>query len=95
MTSKLEADWLRFHAENPEVYRLFCRFAFEVIRAGHKRYSSDAILHRIRWHTNVETRGAEFKINDHHSAAYARLFLAEHPGHAGFFETRVRRSLAA
>lgn len=95
MTSNLEADWQRFHDANPRVWELFVRFAFEAIAAGHKRYSSDAILHRIRWHTSVETKGGDFKLNDHHTAYYARLFLERYQQYPDFFETRERRSEAA
>ncbi len=91
--SGAEAQWRIFHAENPQVYELFKRFTFQVISAGRDRYSSDAICHRIRWHTTIEARGDTFKINDHHTAFYARLFMDDHPQHRGFFETRVQRSM--
>lgn len=81
-----------FHAENPHVFRLFERFALEAA-ARRKRFSSDAVLHRLRWFTQIETDDpAGFKINDHWSAFYARLFLEQHPELAGFFE--LRRSVA-
>jgi len=55
-----------FDVANPEVWGLFVKFANEVMRAGHKRYSSDAILHRIRWHSTIEVHGGKpFKLNDH------------------------------
>lgn len=78
-----------FHRDNPHVYELFRQYAFEVIQAGRTRYSADAIFHRIRWHMNIETRSDEdFKLNDHFTALYARLFRQDHPEHAGLFETR-------
>jgi hypothetical protein len=82
------AAFNKFHAENPDVFRLFVRFTREAIAAGHKRYSAHAILHRIRWHTSVETRGDAFKINDHFAPMYSRLFMREFPQHDGVFETR-------
>lgn len=90
----IEQHFDRFHAANPEVYRLFCRFTAMLIERGFSNYSADAVFHRIRWHTNVETTGAEpFKLNDHHTALYARLWMQDHPQHDGFFRTRVRRAL--
>jgi hypothetical protein len=79
----------RFHAENPHVYQLFKRFAFEAVRAHRGRFSARTILHRIRWYTRVETDDPEgFKINDHWSPYYSRLFVTDHPEHEDFFETR-------
>lgn len=87
--TRLERAFEEFHAANPRVFELFEKFAFEVIGAGHRHYSADAILHRIRWHVAVETKSGDgFKINDHHSAYYARLFEARHPERSGFFRTR-------
>ena len=88
--SRLPADFERFHAENPQVYRLFERFTFDAIYAGRTRFSSDAVLHRIRWYTNIETKDeAGFKINDHWTAFYARLFMRNYPQHKGFFSLRT------
>lgn len=81
-----------FHRSNPVVWTLFQRFTREVMVAGHKRYSADAVVHRIRWHTSVETRGDEFRINDHFPSYYARLFMVLFPEYTDFFETRVRTS---
>ena len=75
-----------FHRENPHVYELFKRFAFEVIRAGRPRYSARTIFHRIRWHTDIETKSDDgFKICDHHSPYYARLFAEDYPKYKHIF----------
>ena len=50
--------WWKWHLSNPKVYELFKKFTLEAIRAGHKRYSAHAIVQRIRWHTDIETRKA-------------------------------------
>lgn len=78
----------RFHAENPHIYRLFCHFADELLRRGREHYSARLICSRIVWHIDTTTVGDGFKINDHHSPFYARLWLEEHPEHEGFFRTR-------
>lgn len=75
----------------PAIYALFERLALQVIATGRKRYSSDAILHRIRWHFQIERGDDDFKCNNNWTAALARWFMAQHPEHAGFFETRERR----
>jgi len=85
-----EHRFWRFHSANPRVYVLFCEYAQMLIERGFSHYSSDAILHRIRWHYTVETKAEDpFKLNDNHTAYYARLWLRDHPGHDNFFECRV------
>lgn len=86
--SELEAAFWQFNRENPQVYVLFSRFTFQLIKRGFKNYSADAVMHRIRWETNVETVGDKFKVNDHHVAFYSRLWMEVNPQHKGFFRTR-------
>ena len=81
-----------FHAANPEVYRLFNRFAHEAIVSGHARMSADLILHRIRWYTMVETVGDTFKVNDHWTSRYARMWMERNPDYPNFFELRELKS---
>jgi hypothetical protein len=77
-----------------EVAELFERLALQVSKAGHNRYSADAVLHRIRWHMHIERGNREFKCNDHWTAPLARWFLARHPELPKFFETRQRKEAA-
>lgn len=86
------AAFERFHAANPHVYGLFKRFAAELLAAGRERYSARTIVERIRWHVATGTKTDDgFKISDHFSAFYARLWLAEHPEREGFFVLRGKR----
>lgn len=82
-----------FHTENPKVFELFCRFADEARRTGRTRYSADAILHRLRWHLEIEVRdtGEEFALNNDFTSRYARLLIEEDPSFDGFFELRKLR----
>lgn len=82
----------QFDREHPEVFRLFRDYAEQIRGRGFSRYSSDAILHRIRWWHHVEQADREFKINDHFSSRYARLLIEVDPTFAGFFELRRLRS---
>ena len=87
--SALEAACEEFLADNPRVWILFTRYAFQLIHAGHRHYSARAIVHRIRWHTDISTRSDDrFKINNNHSAYLARKFIQEYPKHKGFFHVR-------
>lgn len=74
----------------PDICDLFERLAIDVAHKGYARYSADAILHRIRWHHQVERGNRAFRANDHWTAPLARWFLALHPEHQGFFELRER-----
>jgi len=83
----LVATFEKFDAKNPHIYNLFKRFALEVVKT-HKRFSADAILHRIRWFTQVETVGSKFKIANYCAAFYARKFIKEFPQYEGIFSFR-------
>lgn len=87
-TDQLLDAFERFHAENPEIWRLFQRFALEAVYSGMKSYSARAIIHQIRWHVEVETRGGELKLNDHTTPYYSRLFHLAYPQYDGFFRNR-------
>lgn len=78
-----------------EVRQHFERLSLEVARRGYSRYSSDAILHRIRWHYHIEKGDAEFKCNNNWTASLARWFMNIHPELGSFFETRIRKSITA
>ena len=80
------------HRENPRVWILFERFALDRISLGHSHYSARTIFHRIRWETDAGADEPELKINDHYSPFYARRFERIHPGHEGFFRSRVQIS---
>ena len=78
-----------------EVAYLFERIAMELHRSGRKSFSSDAILHRIRWYHHVERGDDSFKCNNNWTAVLARWFVHKHPECGGFFELRIRKSQQA
>lgn len=88
---RLEAKFRQHHAENPHVYELFKKFTDQVIKAGFENYSARAIFHRIRWYTNVETNDPTFKLNDHHSPYYARMWMEDYE-RPDFFRIRELRN---
>ena len=71
-----------------KVYAHFADLTFKAMEAGYNHYSADAILHRIRWHMNIEKGDREFKCNDHWTAQLSRWFHDQYPEHDGFFRTR-------
>ena len=52
----------QYHKDNPHVYDLVVQYAKQAIDAGYDHYSIVTIANRIRWHTEIETRGDRFKI---------------------------------
>jgi hypothetical protein len=81
-----------FHDDNPQIWELFERFTLLLINKGFRHYSADAVVHRIRWHTAVDTGSEGEKINNNFTAYYARFFHQEHPAHRGFFRSRSQVS---
>jgi hypothetical protein len=97
-TTALRRAFELYDSENPKVWELFLRFAFDLIAAGHTHYAALGILYRIRWEADVTTRSVDgFKINNNHAAYYARKFAAEFPQYDEFFRMRtvVEERLAA
>lgn len=90
--SKLERAFREFHAANPHVYELFKRFAFEAIESGASKLGAGDVWERMRWHSRVETKGDEYRLNNNHRAYYARMFERDFPDHEGVFaKRRVKR----
>lgn len=67
------------------------RFTLDLIAAGHKKYSAQAIIERMRWHMTVEKGDRDFKLNDHWKPYLSRYFAELYPEHAGFFNYRRLR----
>lgn len=90
-TARFDA-WRVFHRDNPEIFRLFLRFARDAKAAGRERFGARVIGERIRWYVQVETQSRDgFKINDHFWPYYSRLAMLTEPELAGVFETRDAR----
>ena len=85
---KRKKKWWEWHKENPEIWKKFEEYTLEAIEAGRKNYSHWAIVQRIRWNTEIETKGGEFKISNDYICFYARLFNARYPEHNGFFRLK-------
>jgi hypothetical protein len=88
-----EAFWV-FHRSHPEVFGLFCRFTYELIRRGYTNGSAKLVFERIRWETMVQTDG-KVKINNNFTSRYARLFEKRNPQHKGFFRKRRLNPVSA
>ena len=81
-------SWWEWHKTNPNVWNMFERYTLEAIQSGRKHYSHWAIVNRIRWNKEIETKGGDFKISNDYIGFYARLFHAKYPEHDGFFKLK-------
>ncbi len=89
----IEERFRAFDRKHPEVGVLFQRFAEELLAHGHKRYSADSIIHRIRWECSVNPkREGGFKIDNRIVTHYARRLAAEDARFCDFFEFRRLKS---
>ena len=75
----------------PDVCLYFEKLALDLIRDGHRRYSADGILHRVRWHWQVERGDRGFKCNNNWTAPLARWFIARNPAAKDFFALRIAK----
>ena len=82
-----------YHTKHPEVWELFCEFAFQMISKGYKHDSAKAVFERIRWEKDAGGDGVtQFKVGNNHPAFYARAFMKKYPQHNGFFRLREQTS---
>jgi hypothetical protein len=91
---QLESEAYAFLRENPAFWEEFCHWTFRMIRRGYKRYSHKTIVAVLRYHSDHEfgPDAEGYKINDHHSATFARIFMRTYPEHNRFFPIRERPS---
>lgn len=82
---KTKCRWWAWHKKNPQVWVLFQKFTFEAIRSGRTNYSHWAVVSRIRWETDIITKGNAFKISNDFIGYYARYFIHSYPEHKDFF----------
>jgi hypothetical protein len=82
--------WACWYLErHPRVYREFRRLAdLRRERRPNSRMSADQILHVLRWETELRGEDDTFKINDHLSALFSRLYVLDRPEAEGLFRTR-------
>lgn len=95
MKKTIDERFFNYHEKNPHIFRLFEKFAREIKRSGFKRYSMRTIMHRVRWHIDVDTiRDNQFKMNNNYSSRYARLLVRLNREFEGFFHTRKLRTFS-
>lgn len=83
LTIQQEFEW--FDRSNPEVYKLFKRFALAAKRSGRERFGAKAIVERIRWEYALRTDHPDFKMPNNFTARYVRKLIEDMPEFEGFF----------
>jgi hypothetical protein len=90
--AKLKADFDEFDAVNPHIWGLLVKFSFDAKNAGLEKLGIKFLVERIRWELQVVTKSTDmFKINNNHTAFYARKLMTTYPELEGFFRFRKQR----
>lgn len=86
LAEDLKAKAEAFDTSNPHVWETFERHALAMFTRG-KKVGQRAVWERMRWDLNLRTEGDEYKLNNNHTAYYARKFNLRH---GEYFRTRQR-----
>ena len=81
-------EWLRFHADNPDVYDHLHRMAIDLLELGRKKWGMKSLIEVVRWQIAMNTTDPVFKINNNHAPYYARYLMDMEPRLEGFFNIR-------
>ncbi len=85
---EIQRNFSKFHAKNPRVYQLFCRFTQQMRDSGFEHGGAKMIAERIRWETGVVTTSdPPIKLNNNYTSRYARMWMRDYRA-PGFFRTR-------
>jgi len=75
--------WVKFRdifLSDPQIWKLFHDYSFDVLNSGWSDYSARDIFGRLRWHVHIETSDPDFKLNNVWSPYYSRMFMWVYPG---------------
>ncbi len=88
--TNLDIQYLRFHKDNPEVYRKLVALARDLKARGHETVGIGMLFEVIRWQTAMQTTdmNSEFKLNNSYRSRYARAIMALEPDLDGIFNLR-------
>ena len=91
--SQLEEKFLEFHAKHPEVYSALSKFAHQWRdrKGPDARLGVKMVLERVRWELGLGARDESPRINNNHSAFYARLLMTQEPALEGMFFLKKQR----
>ena len=87
----LERKFWEFHVDHPEVYRYLVQFARQWRSVGRSRLGIKALFERVRWEIGIRDDKPPPKLNNNHTAFYARLIMERNSDLAGIFALRQQR----
>jgi len=73
--SKTISNFRKFHRNNPKVFHMVLKHAYEQKDVGRTHYSIEIILNVIRFNVDLDTVGDQFKINNNYKAFYSRMAM--------------------
>jgi len=85
---RLEEAALEFHKRNPHVLQEIARVCLRLRRSGRTRWSIKAAFEVVRYNANVTTDHRTYKLNNNHTAFYARWLMRDVAELKDFFVTR-------
>ena len=91
---RIEEAARAFHAENQYVFDALAAVCLEMREAGVERWSIKAAYEVVRYNGLVRRDGRTYKLNNNHTAHYARWLMERVPGLEGFFATREQGRIA-
>jgi hypothetical protein len=88
--TNIDVQFIRFHFDNPDVYRKLVDMARNLKLRGHETVGIGMLFEVIRWQTYMETidMNSDFKLNNNYRSRYARLIMDQEPYLAGMFNIR-------
>lgn len=91
--SQLEEKFLEFHAKHPEVYAALSRFSnqWRDRKGPDARLGIKMVIERVRWELALGAKDETPRLNNNHSAFYARLLMAQEPALEGMFMLKKQR----
>ena len=90
--SQLEEKFLEFHAKHPEVYVALSLLAHRWRgQKPHARLGIKMLMETVRWELALGAKDETPRLNNNHSAFYARLLMAQEPALVGIFFLKKQR----
>jgi hypothetical protein len=88
-----ERAFWEFHSQNPHIYEQLERLALQLRRSGVHRWGMKALWEVCRYELVLRTSASarSFRLNNNHTAYYARLLMERNAELADFFEVRQHR----
>lgn len=91
----IEEAALKFHKENPHIIREIVQVCLRARKQkGWTHWGIKAAYEVVRYNGAMSTSGRTYKLNNNHTACYARWIMRDVPELANFFCTRCQGRVA-